>query len=269
MDNCSLNGALTRHAQYLLNNQVLWSIKIECFYGDITLLNNERNIGLRAGDLNAELFFLLVCCIFSLDLRIIALNHSAEASLGLSSSGKGSTYTANQCCLVEYEFLHSERKEVKTMFIDMYFFWQYILGGGRIVSVLPGHLSLYKLQRHCVNNYELNWILIAFHINILKTYMNFSTLQWCFIVYYFSSKKLDTEPLELFEIAVKELTFDQLQLLKVLLLFLVWFTGCGICSLDFWSNCTSCGRTQALKVVQVEQVVNFKHSTLVPSLQLE
>uniref|UniRef100_A0A8C9EIU7 Glycerophosphocholine phosphodiesterase 1 n=1 Tax=Pavo cristatus TaxID=9049 RepID=A0A8C9EIU7_PAVCR len=31
-------------------------------------------------------------------------------------------------------------------------------------------------------------------------------------------KKLDTEPLELFEIAVKELTFDQLQLLKVLLL---------------------------------------------------
>uniref|UniRef100_A0A8B9SX73 Glycerophosphocholine phosphodiesterase GPCPD1 n=1 Tax=Anas platyrhynchos TaxID=8839 RepID=A0A8B9SX73_ANAPL len=35
-------------------------------------------------------------------------------------------------------------------------------------------------------------------------------------------KKLDTEPLELFEIAVKELTFDQLQLLKVLLLFLQW-----------------------------------------------
>ncbi|KAM9017799.1 glycerophosphocholine phosphodiesterase GPCPD1-like [Ara ararauna] len=33
-------------------------------------------------------------------------------------------------------------------------------------------------------------------------------------MYYFSSKKLDTEPLELFEIAVKELTFDQLQLLK-------------------------------------------------------
>uniref|UniRef100_A0A8C9EII8 Glycerophosphocholine phosphodiesterase 1 n=1 Tax=Pavo cristatus TaxID=9049 RepID=A0A8C9EII8_PAVCR len=34
-------------------------------------------------------------------------------------------------------------------------------------------------------------------------------------------KKLDTEPLELFEIAVKELTFDQLQLLKVLLLWLL------------------------------------------------
>uniref|UniRef100_A0A8C0UXC2 Glycerophosphocholine phosphodiesterase 1 n=1 Tax=Cyanistes caeruleus TaxID=156563 RepID=A0A8C0UXC2_CYACU len=37
-------------------------------------------------------------------------------------------------------------------------------------------------------------------------------------------KKLDTEPLELFEIAVKELTFDQLQLLKVSLPWLVQYT---------------------------------------------
>lgn len=48
---------------------------------------------------------------------------------------------------------------------------------------------------------------------------------------WFSSKKLDTEPLELFEIAVKELTFDQLQLLKV---FFPWLVQCAVCRI-LWS----------------------------------
>lgn len=63
--------------------------------------------------------------------------------------------------------------------------------------------------------------LVAFNVTILKTCRLFCSFQRCLTMYYFSSKKLDTEPLELFEIAVKELTFDQLQLLKVLLLWLV------------------------------------------------
>lgn len=114
--------------------------------------------------------------------------------------------------------------------------------------------------------------LVAFNVSILKACRLFRSFQWCLMMYYFSSKKLDTEPLELFEIAVKELTFDQLQLLKVLLLWLdmlcvkfqivyeakgwVFFFGVTIDSLA----------EHILKIVLVEQVANAKNITFAPYL---
>ncbi|KAM9017722.1 glycerophosphocholine phosphodiesterase GPCPD1-like isoform 1-T1 [Ara ararauna] len=54
---------------------------------------------------------------------------------------------------------------------------------------------------------------VEFEVHLSKDYVLivYHDLTCCMAM----KKKLDTEPLELFEIAVKELTFDQLQLLKL------------------------------------------------------
>lgn len=89
---------------------------------------------------------------------------------------------------------------------------------------------------------------------------------------WFSSKKLDTEPLELFEIAVKELTFDQLQLLKVLLPWLAQYAVCRISNFVWTLEVLEVTRDRlgeySLKIVQTEQLVNSKKNTFAPLLQL-
>ena len=52
---------------------------------DITLLNNEKTIGIRTGDSKkkkpkqtTEVLFCLVCCMFSTEARILAFSSSAK-----------------------------------------------------------------------------------------------------------------------------------------------------------------------------------------------